>query len=196
MRVRTFPAKSLPAAALIIITAVLLTSACGGDATPAGAATSLPSPTATVQATLAAATPSSPPPTAPDLTPTPAITPLPPVIPTAMPAVLAPPTPTVAPEPTATPVPEPVLQSSALQLEVTFPPEDMVVESETITVTGLTSPDATVSINGNLAIPGADGRFSLELTISPHENPLVIEVIATSVAGEELSLVRTVIFVP
>ena len=72
----------------------------------------------------------------------------------------------------------------------------MIVDNETITVTGIASPDATVSINGNLAIPDADGRFSLELIISPDENPLAIEVIATSVAGEELSLVRTVIFVP
>tara|TARA_B100000749_G_scaffold200493_1_gene156224 strand:+ start:7283 stop:7552 length:270 start_codon:yes stop_codon:yes gene_type:complete len=87
-------------------------------------------------------------------------------------------------------------QSAALDLDVTFPPEDMIVDSETITVTGIASPDATVSVNGNLAIPDADGRFSLELIISPDENPLAIEVIATSVAGEELSLVRTVIFVP
>ena len=87
-------------------------------------------------------------------------------------------------------------QSAALDLDVTFPPEDMIVDSETITVTGIASPDATVSVNGNLAIPDADGRFSLELMISPDENPLAIEVIATSVAGEELSLVRTVIFVP
>jgi len=89
-----------------------------------------------------------------------------------------------------------VPQSAALDLDVTFPPEDMIVDSETITVTGIASPDATVSVNGNLAIPDADGRFSLELIISPDENPLAIEVIATSVAGEELSLVRTVIFVP
>tara|TARA_B100000745_G_C20124353_1_gene385073 strand:- start:1007 stop:1276 length:270 start_codon:yes stop_codon:yes gene_type:complete len=89
-----------------------------------------------------------------------------------------------------------VPQSAALDLDVTFPPEDMIVDNETITVTGIASPDATVSVNGNLAIPDADGRFSLELIISPDENPLAIEVIATSVAGEELSLVRTVIFVP
>ena len=61
---------------------------------------------------------------------------------------------------------------------------------------GLTSPDATVSVNGNLVTPDIDGRFSFELTIPPEENPLVIEVIATSVAGEERSVIRTVIFVP
>ena len=69
-------------------------------------------------------------------------------------------------------------------------------DKDVITVTGISSPDATVSINGRLAIPNAEGHFSLELTISPDDNPLAIEVITTSVAGEELSLVRTVIFVP
>jgi len=126
---------------------------------------------------------------------------LPTVIPTPAPPQLAatptmPPIPTATPEPVAPAGPTPVPQSAALQLDVTFPAEDMIVDSETITVTGIASPDATVSINGNLAIPDTEGRFSLELTISPDENPLAIEVIATSVAGEELSLVRTVIFVP
>ena len=71
-----------------------------------------------------------------------------------------------------------------------------MVDSDSITVTGISSPDATVSINGRLVFPNAEGHFSLELTIPPEDNPLAIEVIATSVAGEELSLVRTVIFVP
>ena len=110
--------------------------------------------------------------------------------------------PSVRPASTSTPVPAtpsgptPVPQTAALQLEVIFPPEDLVVDTETITVTGIASPDATVSVNGNLAVPNAEGRYSLQLTITSDENPLTIEVIATSVAGEELSVVRTVIFVP
>lgn len=198
MRVRTFPVRLLSAAALMI----LMFTACGGDgATPARIETGQP-------------TPSTPPVTLP-ATPTPTIavlveaTPIPSIIPTVNPTVIptpaqprlaatptVPPTPIATPEPVAPAGPTPVPQSAALQLDVTFPPEDMIVDSETITVTGIASPDATVSVNGNLAIPDAEGRFSLELTISPNENPLAIEVIATSVAGEELSLVRTVIYVP
>jgi hypothetical protein len=71
-----------------------------------------------------------------------------------------------------------------------------VVASDTVTVAGVTSPDATVSVNGILVTPDADGRFSIELTADPEDNPLPVEVIATSVAGEQLSLVRTVIFIP
>ncbi len=202
MRVRNFPARLLPVAAVMI----LILTACGGnEATPAGIETEQSTST-TPPVTL----PATPAPTIAVLaesTPTPSVIPtvVPTVIPTVIPT-LAPPRPaatlTVPTVPTATPEPEapagstPVPQSAALDLDVTFPPEDMIVDSETITVTGIASPDATVSVNGSLAIPDADGRFSLELIISPDENPLAIEVIATSVAGEELSLVRTVIFVP
>ena len=202
MRVRNFPARLLPVAAVMI----LILTACGGDeATPAGIETeqststtppvTLPATPAPTIAVLAESTPT------PSVIPTVVPTVIPTVIPTLAPprpaATLTVPTvPTATPEPGAPAGPTPVPQSAALDLDVTFPPEDMIVDSETITVTGIASPDATVSINGNLAIPDADGRFSLELIISPDENPLAIEVIATSVAGEELSLVRTVIFVP
>ena len=81
-------------------------------------------------------------------------------------------------------------------MQVTFPPEDQTVGTETFTLSGLTSPDATVSVNGKLAIPDVDGRFKIDLTITPEENPLLVEVIATSVAGEQRSVIRTVIFVP
>lgn len=202
MRVRNFPARLLPVAAVMI----LILTACGGDeATPAGIETeqststtppvTLPATPAPTIAVLAESTPT------PSVIPTVVPTVIPTVIPTLAPprpaATLTVPTvPTATPEPGAPAGPTPVPQSAALDLDVTFPPEDMIVDNETITVTGIASPDATVSINGNLAIPDADGRFSLELIISPDENPLAIEVIATSVAGEELSLVRTVIFVP
>ena len=202
MRVRNFPARLLPVAAVMI----LILTACGGDeATPAGIETEQSSST-TPPVTL----PATPAPTIAVLaesTPTPSVIPtvVPTVIPTVIPTLAQPrpvatltvPTvPTATPEPKAPAGPTPVPQSAALDLDVTFPPDDMIVDSETITVTGIASPDATVSVNGSLAIPDADGRFSLELIISPDENPLAIEVIATSVAGEELSLVRTVIFVP
>ncbi len=202
MRVRNFPARLLPVAAVMI----LILTACGGDeATPAGIETeqststtppvTLPATPAPTIAVLAESTPT------PSVIPTVVPTVIPTVIPTLAPprpaATLTVPTvPTATPEPGAPAGPTPMPQSAALDLDVTFPPEDMIVDSETITVTGIASPDATVSVNGNLAIPDADGRFSLELIISPDENPLAIEVIATSVAGEELSLVRTVIFVP
>ena len=72
----------------------------------------------------------------------------------------------------------------------------MIVASDIVIVAGLTSPDATLSVNGDLVTPEADGRFSIEVYISPEENPLAIEIIATSITGEQQSVVRTVIFIP
>lgn len=103
------------------------------------------------------------------------------------------PEPTVAPPATA---PSPAPQTTNLKLELSSPAGDQVVASDTVTVAGVTSPDATVSVNGILVTPDADGRFSIDLTADPEDNPLPVEVIATSVAGEQLSLVRTVIFIP
>lgn len=209
MGVGSFRAKSPLAVALMILLWTAMIAACGGEeATPAEspaeqhASTVLPItvPSTPIQSS-ATASQSIPTPDATSLTllnptviPTIAVTP--PTSPPATTLPIVPSTPTTAPEPAATPGPSPVPQTAELQLEVTFPPEDMVVDTDNITVTGIASPDATVSVNGRLAIPNAEGRFSLELTFPPEHNPLPIEVIATSVAGEQLSLVRTVIFIP
>ena len=69
----------------------------------------------------------------------------------------------------------------------------MIIASDTVIVAGFTSPDATLSVNGDLVTPEADGSFSIEVYISPGENPLAIEIIATSITGDQQSVVRTVI---
>jgi hypothetical protein len=107
--------------------------------------------------------------------------------------VLAAPSANVAsPMPSPTPVP----QTAALKLEVTSPRDNAVVNSQLITVAGLTSPDAAVSVNGRLVTPDPDGRFATDLPVTLGDNPLPIEVIATSIAGEQRWLVLTVIYIP
>ena len=105
--------------------------------------------------------------------------------------------PTAVPSPTvpSTLAPTVLPQTASLKLEVTTPAEDTVVTSEFVTVAGLTSPDATVSVNGILALPDSQGRFAVDLPLSFEDNPLSIEVIATSISGEQRSVVRTVIFI-
>jgi hypothetical protein len=71
-----------------------------------------------------------------------------------------------------------------------------VVSSPTITVAGLTSPDAAVSVNGRLVTADPDGRFGTDLPVTLADNPLPIEVIATSISGERRWLVLTVIYIP
>jgi hypothetical protein len=102
--------------------------------------------------------------------------------------------------PTATPIPEtktaPKIepQSQALMLRLTSPQVNLVTSLGQISVTGVTSPDATLSVNGILTLPDPEGRFSVGLDISGGANPLVIEVVATSITGETESQVRPVIF--
>ncbi|MCH8296528.1 MAG: hypothetical protein IH873_00540 [Chloroflexi bacterium] len=103
--------------------------------------------------------------------------------------------------PTATPAAEtktvaPNLepQTQALTLRIASPEINLVTGSDRVTVSGVTSPDATLSVNGLLALPDAQGRFSISLDRFQSENPLVIEVVATSITGESKSQVRPVIF--
>jgi len=102
--------------------------------------------------------------------------------------------------PTATPVTEtktsPKIepQSQALMLRLTSPQVNLVTGLEQVSVAGVTSPDATISINGALTLPDPEGRFSVSLDISGVTGPWVIEVLATSITGETESQVRPVIF--
>ena len=81
--------------------------------------------------------------------------------------------------------------SAALNLQVNSPLEDALVTTNTVTVAGITRPDATVSVNGILAVPGPGGNFTVELPLSGEDNPFSIEVIASSLTGEESSIVLT-----
>ena len=85
-------------------------------------------------------------------------------------------------------------QSQALMLRLSSPETNLVTELDRISVTGITAPDATLSVNGRLALPDTEGRFSVDVDLSGFIGPMVIEVVATSVAGETETLVRPVIF--
>jgi Glucodextranase, domain B len=59
---------------------------------------------------------------------------------------------------------------------------------------GTTTPNAVVSVNGQLATVGAKGNFQLTLTLD--EGPNVIEVVASDVNRNELSAILSVIYQP
>ena len=81
-----------------------------------------------------------------------------------------------------------------MKLRVTSPLRDALVKEATIRVTGFTRPDATVSVNGILAVPDTQGKFTVDLQVADEANPISIEVIASSVNGESSSIVLTQIF--
>lgn len=110
--------------------------------------------------------------------------------PTSLPAG---PTPTLAlaatPPPTAElpPTPTPV---SELFLHVRGPEDGSTLLTNAVVVHGVTTPGATVTINGNVAAVDDDGRFQAEVVLSPGINQ--IEVVATGAMGNRQSTTLTV----
>jgi len=123
-------------------------------------------------------------------TPIPTPTPTPPTVPTRAPTPTT--TPRLTGTPTATPTQEPPTQSQELLLELLAPQENIVVHSSRLAVRGFTSPDATVSVNGQLATPRTNGYFEVSLLLK--EGPNLIEVIASDLGGNQEYVVITVIY--
>ena len=79
-------------------------------------------------------------------------------------------------------------------LEVTSPLDESVSNAATIQVTGKTTPDAVVSVNGNPVDIDADGGFTASVTLAEGIN--FVEVIASDFAGNSTEEVRTLIYSP
>ena len=165
---------------------MILGVACGGrrvsvTATPTPTPTITPVPTAApTVAPTATATATPVPPATPTVVPTPTPTPTPSPVPTPTPTPTVAPTP---PPPTPTPAPPVVVHPTELRLQVSSPEENSVVTSEEISVRGTSAPDATVSVNGQLANIQASGEFETVRPLFLEEGPNIVEVIATDLSG-------------
>jgi uncharacterized protein YfaP (DUF2135 family) len=84
--------------------------------------------------------------------------------------------------------------TTSVALEVTEPQDEITVNTSTVQVKGVTTADATVSVNGSLVDVGADGKFST--TVSLDQGPNSIVVVASDSQGNENSQVLTVIYAP
>ena len=116
--------------------------------------------------------------------PTPSATPQPPA---ATPQALAP------REPTPTPLVGGVI-SGGLFLQMTNLPKESIVHTSTISISGITTLDAVVSVNGVLVDVDAGGNFTS--TLSLEQAPNLIEVVASDFQGNKVSAVLTVIYIP
>ena len=106
------------------------------------------------------------------------------------------PTPTIAEaQPTSTPTPAPTpLASLGLFLQVTGVDSESVVRNNTVTISGVTSPDAVLSINGILVPINEEGEFEVTLSLDSGAN--LIEVIASDFEGNEESAVLAIVSIP
>jgi hypothetical protein len=73
-------------------------------------------------------------------------------------------------------------------LVITGPADGVVTNMDTITVTGITEEDATLTVGGTPVVPDEGGMFSFDHSLSEGEN--YIDIIATDLAGNTVSATR------
>ena len=118
----------------------------------------------------------------------------PPGQPTAVPATATPVPPTSTPEPTATPTATPDAVG-AFFLDIIEPEDGIgVVSVDSFDVIGRTSVDALVSVNDTFVDVAVDGTFTLTVTLVEGTNE--VEVVASTAAGDESSIVLVIFFEP
>ncbi len=84
--------------------------------------------------------------------------------------------------------------STGLFLRMTNVPRESVVHTTPITLSGITSPDAVVSVNGGLVDVNREGKFTASVALEPAPN--LIEVVASDFRANKVSAVLTVIHIP
>lgn len=173
------------------LSVLLLASCAGGEDEAIRTPTSPSSPSPTATSTVVGPTPTiNPTPTVtPQETPTVVLTPTP-TLPTQAPTATPPSTST--PTPSATPIPQP----SELFLQVSSIEDNSVLNSSELSVVGRSSPDATVSVNGQLAVVKFSGDFATARPLSLEPGTNLIEVIASDLTGEVRTLMLAVIYIP
>ena len=102
---------------------------------------------------------------------------------------------TPAPE-EITPAPEEVTPTPTPEffLAVTQPADNSIISTDKVEVRGRTSPDAVVSINGELAEVDEEGNFTMMVVLE--EGPNIIEVIASDLEGNQESRTLVIMYVP
>jgi len=100
----------------------------------------------------------------------------------------------VSPSPAPPSTPPPSEPAQGLFLEVAEPQDESVISTSPIYVRGNTSPDAEVSVNGELIDVDEQGNFAA--MVEMEEGPNAIEIIATDYEGNEESRILAVIYAP
>ncbi len=84
--------------------------------------------------------------------------------------------------------------STGLFLRMTNVPKESVVHTTPISLSGITSPDAVVSVNGVLVDVNREGKFTASVALEPAPN--LIEIVASDFRSNKVSAVLTVIHIP
>lgn len=112
---------------------------------------------------------------------------------TAVAASTATPAPESTPEPVPLGTPNPGAVGQQVFLELRGIENESVVETSTVMVTGITTPDALLSVNGQAIAVELDGSFSVELQLE--EGPNFVEFVSSNLRGQETNRVISVVSV-
>ena len=117
-------------------------------------------------------------------------------MPTATPTPVPEPTATVEPTPAGSPTAIPVnnTQTYILSLQIEGISDESVVRGDTIVLSGQTTADAIVSINGVIVPVDELGRFEVPLLLDPGPNQ--IDVVASDLDGDSVSASFLVVSLP
>ena len=116
--------------------------------------------------------------------------------PSVQPSVTPTPTPLPTPTPTATAIPTPTATPPPIKLFIDLiePLDNSVISSESLVLSGRSSPDATISVNGLIIDNDEDGNFTT--TINLIEGINLLEIIASDVVGDQETMVITIAYIP
>ena len=102
---------------------------------------------------------------------------------------------TPAPERTPDPVPigtpNPGAVGQQVFLELRGIENESVVDASTVTITGVTTPDALLSVNGQAIAVELDGSFSVDVQLE--QGPNFVEFVSSNLRGQETSRVISVV---
>jgi len=146
--------------------------------------TALPEPTAT------------PPPSATPVPLIPTPIPIPTIAPTPTPISVSTPVPTIAPT-VETEIPIGSTPNSGtfnLSLDFEGIGNESVVRSDRVLLHGVTSADATVSVNGVILEVQSDGTFELTLPLEP--GPNIVDIVASDLEGNSINSSLAIISIP
>jgi hypothetical protein len=76
-------------------------------------------------------------------------------------------------------------------LKVYSPVDGLITNKDSVTVTGLTEPGATITVDGNAVTVEADGTFSYNLTLARGAHPIVVN--ATDAVGNQNTVRRNIL---
>ena len=110
--------------------------------------------------------------------------------------IFTPPPPTIIiPEiPPTLAVPNTPTPAATFTITLDAPHDGETTTASPLLVSGITIPNAIVSVNDTVGLAAADGRFALTVPLEP--GPNVLEIIASKPNGEQAFLIITVLYQP